>query len=439
MLSGIAEGNAMRPETQATRNNGCLREHAGWPSVLVNGSTAYQRPQPLRVGFVVHVMQVAGAEVLVTETIRRLRGRIEPTVLCLDKVGPLGEQLRAEGVEIVCLERRPGRDFGVARRLAQAIRARGIEILHAHQYTPFFYAALGRVLSGTSPRLILTEHGRHYPDTVAPLRRAANRLVLDHLADAVNAVCAFSARSLSLKDGFAGGRIEVIENGIDLECYAAAANKPLLRERLGLNPSRLYVATIARFHPVKDHQTLLRAFAQVAAKRSDADLLLVGDGPLRGDLEAAISRFGLGRRVRFLGVRHDVPEILKAVDLFALTSLSEAASITLLEAMAAGLPVVLTDVGGNSEIVRQGREGLLAPRGDSPAIAAAMLRLLNDPAAALAMGKAGLERVRERYRLERTIAKYFSLYQRLCGRSSNGWERNGCGGKLAASMNNGKH
>ena len=221
----------------------------------------------IRVGFVLHVMQVAGAEVLVAETIRRLGGLLQPTIFCLDAVGFLGEQLRAEGAEVVCLGRRPGRDWRVAWHLAREMRARDIDVLHAHQYTPFFYAALARILAGGRPRVILTEHGRHYPDRVSPVRRALNRLVLDHLADAVNACCRFSADSLNRVDGFAGERIEVIENGIDLERYGRGGDRLALRRRLGLAPERRYLACVARFHPVKDHATLLRAFAAVAGAR----------------------------------------------------------------------------------------------------------------------------------------------------------------------------
>jgi L-malate glycosyltransferase len=377
---------------------------------------ALDQDDVVRVGFVLHVMQVAGAEVLVAQTIRRLAGQIWPTVFCLDSVGPIGEQLRSEGVEVVCLNRRPGRDWRVAWRLAREVHARGIQVLHAHQYTPFFYAALARVLAGGRPRLILTEHGRHYPDRVAPYRRAVNRLVLDHLADAVNACCRFSADSLGKIDGFAAGRIEVIENGIDLGHYECAKDRLALRQRLGLVHDRRYLACVARFHPVKDHATLLRAFATVVAARDDVDLLLIGDGPLRAGLEGLTRQLGINARVRFLGVRTDVPDLLRAADLFALTSVSEAASLTLLEAMASGLPVVVTAVGGNPEIVRHGAEGLLVPRRDAAATAAALLQLLEHPETAAAMGSAGRKCVEERYQLSRTIDRYLGLYQRLSPR-----------------------
>jgi glycosyltransferase involved in cell wall biosynthesis len=372
--------------------------------------------RPLRVGFVVHVMQVAGAEVLVSETIQRLGGRIQPTVFCLDAIGALGELLQARGVPLVCLGRRPGRDWKVGWRMAREFRSRRIDVVHAHQYTPFFYSALGRALMRNPPKLILTEHGRAYPDRVSPLRRTVNRLVLDHLADEINACCRFSGRALARVDGFAGHRIGLIANGIDVERYGTAEDRAALRRSLGLDPARRYVIAVARFHPVKDHAMLLRAFAAVAAARPDVDLLLAGDGPLREDLQTQARAPGIADRVRFLGVRRDVPQLLQAADVYALTSLSEAASLTILEAMASRLPVVVTAVGGNAEIVRHGIDGLLVPRGDDAAAAAALLEILDDPGRGAAMGASGRARVELHYRLSGTIDRYWRLYQRLGGR-----------------------
>jgi glycosyltransferase involved in cell wall biosynthesis len=368
--------------------------------------------RPIRVGFVLHVMQVAGAEVLVAETIRRLAKRVDPVIFCLDAVGALGEQLLAEGCPVVAYQRREGLDFRLPRRMARDIRARRLDVVHAHQYTPFFYGAIAGRLSGVSPRVIFTEHGRHYPDVVSARRRLTNRLVLDRLADDVNAVCEFSAKSLAEKDGFRANRIQIIPNGIDLPRYAPVADRAGLRLRLGLSPLRRYITCVARLHPVKDHRTLLKAFSSIAALRPDVDLLLVGDGPLRSELESRARELGVMDRVHFLGVRQDIPEILRAVDIFALTSVSEAASITLLEAMAAERPVVVTDVGGNPELVRHGIEGLLAPRADPGAISAAFLRILDDPEVARAMGVAGAARVRTHFLLDQTIERYYELYRR---------------------------
>jgi len=386
------------------------------------------QPSPIRVGFVVHAMQVAGAEVLVRETIHRLGSRIEPTIFCLDAIGRIGEQMLAEGVPVVCLHRKPnGRDFGVSKRMAAAIRELRIQVVHAHQYSPFFYAALAKPLCGFSFKLILTEHGRHYPDIVSPMRRAVNRLVLDRLADAVNACSHFSGNALCRKDGFRGNRLEIIDNGIDLNRYGRAGGvNPLsfalqgvntprspFKIALGFDPDRQTIACIARFHPIKDHPMLIRAFAIVAAHLPNVDLLLAGEGPDRGRLEELVQSLAITERVKFLSVRKDVPELLKATDLFALTSISEAASLTLMEAMASGCPVVVTDVGGNPELVRQGIDGALVPRGDIEACAKAMIAILSDSATAERMGNAGRERAMERFDLQRTVDRYYQLYQRF--------------------------
>jgi glycosyltransferase involved in cell wall biosynthesis len=357
---------------------------------------------PLRVGFVLHVMQVAGAEVLTRELIRRAGPRIVPSVVCLDEVGAMGEEMKREGIDLVCFHRRPGRDWGVSRRMAAAIRERQLDIVHAHQYTPFFYSALAKLLLRRRPRLILTEHGRHYPDIVSRKRRIVNRVVLDRLADAVTACCHFSAKGLSESDGFRANRIEIIDNGIEVDRYGP---RPTGESRT--------IIHVARHHPIKDQATLLRGFAIAAKVLPDIELLMVGDGPLRSDVESLSRDLGIADRVRFLGIRKDIPDLMRRAAIFALTSLSEAASLTLLEAMASGLPAVVTEVGGNCELVRHEQEGLLVPRGDASACAAAFLRLFGDAALARRLGDAGRQRAEERYRLEGTVNRYLSLYERL--------------------------
>jgi len=370
---------------------------------------------PIRVAFVLHVMQVAGAEVLVDETIRRLGARISPVVFCTEQVGPLGERLQADGVPVMAYGRKPGLDLSVSRRMAADIRAHRIQVVHAHQYTPFFYSAIAARLSGVRPRVIFTEHGRHYPDVVSARRRWINRAVLDRMADDVNAVCEFSARALAEKDGFRADRIHVIPNGIDAPKYSPVQDRAALKAQLGLDPARRHVICVARFHPVKDHRTLIAAFAQVAGEIDDVDLVLAGDGELRGAIESQIREAGLDARVRLLGVRRDVADVLRACDVFALTSVSEAASITLLEAMGSGLPVVVTAVGGNPELVRHGTDGLLFPRGDAGAGADALRRILGDPAFARVLGASGRARVLDTFNLDRTVDTYHALYRDVIG------------------------
>ena len=378
----------------------------------------------IRVGFVMHKMQVAGAEVLVTQIIDRLADEIEPVVFCLDAIGELGQRLIERGVPVVSFDREPGLDWSVARRLAAEIRQRKIQVIHAHQYTPFFYTALARFLHRANAKVVFTEHGRHYPDVVSWKRRWSNRLILRHFAETTTACCDFSTQALRELEGFS--RACTVPNGVDLERLPgrdSSVARDVLRKQLGLDAHSRYVVCVARFHPVKDHGTLIRSWATVHRKIPDARLLLVGDGEERQNIadliddisrrEMALSQ--LGTTVSFLGVRDDVAQILRACDVFTLTSVSEAASLTLLEAMASECPPVVTDVGGNAEHVRDGQDGFLVPRGDSDSLAKRLVELLSDDHLAMSLGASARRRVAKRFQLTHAIGKYREHYCRLAG------------------------
>lgn len=373
---------------------------------------------PIRLGFCVHKMQVAGAEVLIDRMLTYFGDAIEPTIFCLDAIGAIGERLRSEGRDIVVLDRQPGVDWSVPGRYAKELDARGIEVLHAHQYTPFFYSALAKRKCRTArPKLFFTEHGRHYPDKVNWKRRMANMLVLARYADSIGACSRFSADAVVKVDGFP--RCSVILNGVPLEKFrrrGTLEERKALRRSLGLDEARPVVVCVARFHPVKDHMTLLKAWKIVADRHPDAQLLLLGEGEERPRLEEWIRNEGIGGSVRFLGARSDVQDFLQCVDVFALTSLSEASPLTLLEAMACSCPAVVTDVGGNAEHVEHGVEAFLAPRGDEKRVAECLHQLLASAELRETMGAAGRKRIEAQFSLEHCLEQYGREYERLAGR-----------------------
>jgi len=366
-------------------------------------------------GHVLHRLDRAGAEVLAAALARRLQDRYRFVFLCLDGVGPLGEQLADEGFPIIDLKRRPGLDRSVARRINQAVRDHRIDLLHAHQYTPFFYAALSRRLSA-SPSILFTEHGRHYPDQRKLKRVFANRLLLK-TSDRVTAVGHFVKRALIDNEGIAEDRIEVIHNGIDPADFPVADPDVRARARklLGVDERTPLVMQVARFHPVKDHETAMRAFARVIDTIPNARLCLIGDGEQRQAIEAMSAELAIRDHVLFMGVREDVAELLPAADVFTLSSLSEGISVTLLEAMAAGLPIVTTEVGGNPEVVEHNTTGLLSPRRDFRALAENFTTLLNDPAKCKSFGDAGRAKLLSRFTQEKMHHGYISLYTKLLG------------------------
>jgi glycosyltransferase involved in cell wall biosynthesis len=358
-----------------------------------------------------HHLQVGGAEVLAARLGRELRRDFRVLFVCLDELGTLGEQLRGEGFEVEVLGRRPGVDWGCVLRLARLLRREQVDLIQAHQYTPFFYAAAARLFA-PRPAILLTEHGRHHPDYPRLKRKVANRLLLRR-RDRVVAVGGAVRDALVANDGFPGARVGVIYNGIDLTPFAAPDDRRTVRRELGFGDGEFVIVQVARLDYLKDHATAVRTLARVVPHRPDARLVLIGEGPERDSIREVVRRHGLEAHVRFLGLRKDVARLLSAADLFLLTSISEGIPLTVIEAMAAGLPVVSTGVGGLPEVVEEGRTGLLAPSGDHDALARTICRLAGDPALREQMGRLGRQRAEAHFSEPRMHTRYGQLYREM--------------------------
>jgi glycosyltransferase involved in cell wall biosynthesis len=205
----------------------------------------------------------------------------------------------------------------------------------------------------------------------------------------------------------------LIPNGIPTDEYAPDPNRRRRwRQRHGLEPEAIVLTHVGRFAPPKNHALLIEAFAQVRA-HTPLYLLLVGGGELEDAVRQQVAGLGLQERVRFLGVRADVPAILNASDVFVLSSRWEGNPLSVMEAMAAGLPVVSTAVGGVPELVREGETGLLVPSGDAAALARALQALVDDPARREAMGKAARQHAITHFDIRHTVRQYEALYERL--------------------------
>lgn len=366
----------------------------------------------------VHGLPIGGTEVMACHLARRLRTRgLAVAVGCLDVVGELGLGLADDGFEVVCYGRRPGFDARLPLRIARHARRFGADVVHAHQYTPFFYGALARPLAAAG--LVFTEHGRAHPDPPSRKRRAFNR-VFAPLAGRVTAVSAGVRDALCSVEGFDASRIEIIPNGIELEPFAAVTRDEA-RRLLSLDATTPVVATVGRLDPVKNYPLLLEAFRRLRETIPDALLLVVGDGAERARLEALAAQLGLGDSVRFLGRRRDVHRLYAAFDVFALSSFSEGLPMTVIEAMAASVPVLATDVGGIREAIRDGQDGVLLPpppfdtdphrRSEyATAFATALASLLRDEPGRKRLTAAALRRARERFSLDAVCDRYQEAY-----------------------------
>jgi glycosyltransferase involved in cell wall biosynthesis len=360
---------------------------------------------------VLHSLDVGGAEVLAARLARRLGGEHRFVFACLDGLGALGEELRAEGVPVHVLGRAPGVDWRCAARLGALLRRERVDVLHSHQYTPFFYSLMGRWLCRRPP-VLFTEHGRHHPDYPRRKRMVVNRLLLER-RDRVIGVGEAVRQALIHNEGIPAGRVGVVFNGIDLGPFAASHDRAAARHELGAGAGELLILQVARLDPLKDHLTALATFQRVLASRPDALLVLAGEGPERPRIEGGVRQLGLADRVRLLGTRADVARLMAAADVFLLTSISEGIPLTLIEAMAAGLPVVSTDVGGVREVIPDGGTGLLAPAGDAEALARHVLHLAERPETVRELGKRGRLRARAVFDEEAMHAAYHRLYEEM--------------------------
>jgi sugar transferase (PEP-CTERM/EpsH1 system associated) len=341
---------------------------------------------------------------------RRLASRYHFVIACLDEVGDLGERLIGDGFEVVQLHRRAGFDWRCVRRLGRFLEANNVQVVHAHQYTPFAYAAATR-LFGRRPRIVFTEHGRFYPDMTSRKRRAFNRLVVSRL-DRLVAVGESVRQALIEKEGLPASRIQVIYNGIDLEpVKLTPRQRSELRKVMGASDEDFLVVQVARLDTIKDHPTALRVIAAASREDSSLRLAIVGDGPEKANIERQVHELSLNKHVRLLGKRDDVAHLLAAADAFLLTSVSEGIPVTIIEALAAGVPVVATAVGGVPEVIDDGISGLLAPAGDVSALAVALLRLARDAALQEKFACEGAKRASERFSEDRMIERYASIYR----------------------------
>jgi glycosyltransferase involved in cell wall biosynthesis len=226
-------------------------------------------------------------------------------------------------------------------------------------------------------------------------------------------VNADAIRERLIEQGYDPSKIVVIRNGIALSNFARRERSAVLRSELGFPPSARLVAVFSRLNPMKGVEYFLDAASIVAERFPDVRFLVAGDGGSRKELEDRARRLGLEARIVFTGFRSDVRELLSEAAISVLPSLSEGTSNTLLESMAAGLPVVATQVGGNPEVIEDGVSGLLVPPRDSAEIAAAVGRLLEDEGFARRLGQAGMRRVSELFSLSGSVQQTEHLYQRL--------------------------
>lgn len=377
----------------------------GWPE---GGGRQGQADPVCTVMQLVLTLSPGGTERLVVELVKRLPPTFRTIVCCLDQPGAWGEDLRHDGATVFSLGRGAGFRPLLARRIAAIAARYSVDVIHCHHYSPFVYGQLAAQLLRRRIRIVFTEHGRLSNAPPSRRRRIANQ-VFARLPASVHTVSGDLKQHL-VSEGFAGERINVIANGIDVGQATSKEGRSRVRRILGLEPDAFVVGTVGRLDPVKDLGVLVEGFGRIYSACPHSTLFVAGEGIERERLTQLATRLGLHEAVRFLGHREDVRDVLQAFDVYAGTSIFEGVSLTILEAMAAELPVIATAVGGTPEVVIDHETGLLIPTRSPDAVADALRFLRDCPKLAREWGRAGRRRVLEHFTIDAMVHAYARIY-----------------------------
>ena len=358
-----------------------------------------------RVLQVVLSLNPGGTERLVVELARRLHTDVPMMVCCLDEAGAWAGEVATKDVEVIALRRAPGFRPALGHAIARAASRHHATVIHAHHYSPFVYSCLAR-LWRPGLGLVFTEHGRISDTPPSAKRRAANHL-LGRFPRRVFAVSEHLKGHL-VAEGFAPESVAVVYNGIDVGPLPDPAVRAGIREQLALTEADVLIGTIGRLEPVKDFETLIRAVAQLMPTLR-GKLLIIGDGPERARLEQVVREQPQPLDVHFLGHRDDARQWLAGCDIYVNSSISEGVSLTILEAMAAALPIVATQVGGTPEVVDESC-GRLIPSRDASALADALLKLARDADLRRKLGRLARLRAESRFTVQRMVDQYRAAY-----------------------------
>ena len=361
---------------------------------------------------VLHVvlsLKIGGLERFVLELSKNFSNRVTPVIVCLEEAGDLAAS--AGHTRIISIGSKPGLKFHSVKKLADIIRKCNINIIHTHNEAAHFYGTLAGFFTGVP--VLHTRHGRC-------LHNSYKIKLLNIISSFMAAKCVGVSKDvtdeLKRTEILSSEKALTILNGIDVNAYSPRTTHADRKAAQKETNKCVKIGIIARLDRVKDHSNLLNSCVILNNLNDNFKLFIVGDGPMRKPLERQVKELLLEKKVVFTGTRHDIADILNDLDIYVLSSISEGISLTLLEAMACGLPVVATDVGGNPEVVINNKTGFIIPPKDPEKFAEKILILCQDENLRKRMGNAGRDRVLERFNILDTAKTYEQFYLQILGR-----------------------
>jgi glycosyltransferase involved in cell wall biosynthesis len=375
----------------------------------------------LRVCHVIGADLWAGAETQVVSTMSYL---VEQPGIALTAVlfndGRLADELRHLGVGVVILDETRTSTLGIFLGLVRVLRAHRFDLVHLHKYKDGVLGSIAARIAGV-PCIVRTMHGLAEPllgweQIKARVYDTLDRITLQCLADLVIAVSQRMTETL-WESGYQPRMVTCIRNGLDLQHVTTTRQPQDVRRELGIEPRALLIGTVGRLSAIKGQVHLLGAAKRVIASQPWARFLFVGDGPLRNELLITAAELHLAASCVFPGARHDVYDVVSAMDIFTLPSLNEGIPMSLLEAMALGRPVVASAVGGIPEVIQDRVNGRLVPPGDEAALADACLELATDRELARTMGERARQTIEDSFSHERCGSALLNVYQSVASTS----------------------
>jgi len=356
-------------------------------------------------------MRIGGTEMVIKNLIEGENNSLfEQSILCIEApVGPFGEMLKEKMVTIDVIPRQDGFDATLIKKIRHYIKRHKIDILHCHQYTPWVYGVLAAAFSNV--KVIFTEHGRFYPDSSSWKRKIINPLLM-LFTDHCTAISEATKQALVDFESIPKNRIEVVYNGI-IPLIIDIKKVEELRQKYNIPTDTKILGTIARLDPIKNQTMMLRAFSQVLESYSNALLFIIGDGEEREVLENLVDELSIRKNIIFTGYIAQPADYLQMMDIFLLSSLSEGTSMTLLEAMSLSKPCVVTDAGGNPEIIKHQINGFVTENNNVEQYAQAIIKSLSNLILLKKMGLNAKTQFTERFENSIMLEKYHAIYNNI--------------------------
>ena len=363
----------------------------------------------IKVGFVNYSLNVGGIETLILEICNRLnKNQFIPYVFVFEKNGKLKNEYVNSGIPLLEVKKNKGFDWMLSARLAKMLKKNNIDIVHTHNPTNWLYGTIAAKLAGIS--VIHTEHTTSDYHNYHVKRWELIERVLSIFTTKITTVSESVKMHMVKNSKINASKIKVVYNAIKAEEFNKSVDEKKIRASLYLQKNDVVIGNIARFYENKDHRTLLEAFKLILKQVPNVYLLLIGDGPLRNEMGEIAKNLKIKDSVKFLGNRRNIAEILRIMDVFVLSSKREGLPMVLLEAMTSGVPIVATDVDGNSELIVDKKTGFIVPPNSPKFLSNAVVQVLADKEKAIKMASRGRDFVREHFSLISMIEKYERIY-----------------------------